>query len=77
MAVIIGKRLARKGDINLILYGGEGDCLYGVEVVNTSVSYALIYSYDKQKAINCFNKAIKKVKAGKNDFNVVNGKYKP
>lgn len=59
--------LARKGSICLVKY----DCgLYGVERQTKATGYGMLYTENKQSAIDCFNKAIKTTRATRNDFNL-------
>lgn len=59
--------LARKGSICLVKY----DCgLYGVERQTKATGYGMMYSENKQSAIDYFNKAIKTTRATRNDFNL-------
>ena len=47
------------------------DCgLYGVERQTKATAYGIMYTEDKQSAINYFNKAIKTTRATRNDFNL-------
>lgn len=59
--------LARKGSICLIKYNGK---LYGVERQTKATAYGMMYTEDKQSAINYFNKEIKAVRATRKDFNL-------
>lgn len=59
--------LARKGSICFVKY----DCgLYGVERQTKATAYGMLYTEDKQSAIDYFNKAIKTTRATRNDFNL-------
>ena len=59
--------LARKGSICLVKY----DCgLYGVERQTKATGYGIMYTENKQSAIDYFNKAIKTTRATRNDFNL-------
>lgn len=59
--------LARKGLICLVKY----DCgLYGVERQTKATGYGMMYTEDKQLAIDYFNKEIKAVRATRKDFNL-------
>lgn len=59
--------LARKGSICLVKY----DCgLYGVERQTKATGYGMMYTEDKQLAIDYFNKEIKAVRATRKDFNL-------
>ena len=59
--------LARKGSICLVKY----DCgLYGVECQTKATGYGMMYTEDKQSAIDYFNKEIKAVRATRKDFNL-------
>ena len=59
--------LARKGSICLVKY----DCgLYGVERQTKATGYGIMYTEDKQSAIDHFNKEIKAVRATRKDFNL-------
>lgn len=59
--------LARKGSICLVKY----DCgLYGVERQTKATGYGMMYTENKQSAIDYFNKAIKTTRATRNDFNL-------
>ena len=59
--------LARKGSICLVKY----DCgLYGVERYTKATAYGMMYTEDKQSAIDYFNKEIKAVRATRKDFNL-------
>ena len=59
--------LARKGSICLVKY----DCgLYGVERQTKATGYGIMYTEDKQSAIDYFNKEIKAVRATRKDFNL-------
>ena len=59
--------LARKGSICLVKY----DCgLHGVERHTKATAYGIMYTEDKQSAIDYFNKAIKTTRATRNDFNL-------
>ena len=59
--------LARKGSICLVKY----DCgLYGVERSTKETAYGMMYTEDKQSAIDYFNKEIKAVRATRKDFNL-------
>lgn len=59
--------LARKGSICLVKY----DCgLYGVERQTKATGYGMMYTEDKQSAIDYFNKKIKAVRATRKDFNL-------
>ena len=59
--------LARKGSICLVKY----DCgLYGVERQTKATGYGMMYTEDKQSAIDYFNKEIKAVRATRKDFNL-------
>lgn len=59
--------LARKGSICLVKY----DCgLYGVERQTKATGYGMMYTEDKQSAIDYFNKGIKAVRATRKDFNL-------
>ena len=59
--------LARKGSICL----GKYDCgLYGVERQTKATGYGMMYTEDKQSAIDYFNKEIKAVRATRKDFNL-------
>ena len=59
--------LARKGSICLVKYDGG---LYGVERQTKATGYGMMYTEDKQSAIDYFNKAIKTTRATRNDFNL-------
>ena len=59
--------LARKGSICLVKY----DCgLYGVERQTKATGYGIMYTENKQSAIDYFNKVIKTTRATRNDFNL-------
>ena len=59
--------LARKGSICLVKY----DCgLYGVERQTKATAYGMMYTENKQLAIDYFNKKIKAVRATRKDFNL-------
>ena len=59
--------LARKGSICLVKY----DCgLYGVERQTKATGYGMMYTEDKQSAIDYFNKEIKAMRATRKDFNL-------
>ena len=59
--------LARKGSICLVKY----DCgLYGVERQTKATGYGMMYTENKQSAIDYFNKEIKAVRATRKDFNL-------
>lgn len=59
--------LVRKGSICLVKY----DCgLYGVERQTKATGYGMMYTEDKQLAIDYFNKEIKAVRATRKDFNL-------
>ena len=59
--------LARKGSICLVKY----DCgLYGVERQTKATGYGMMYTEDKQSAIDYFNKEIKAVRATRKEFNL-------
>ena len=59
--------LARRGSICLVKY----DCgLYGVERQTKATGYGMMYTEDKQSAIDYFNKEIKAVRATRKDFNL-------
>ena len=59
--------LARRGSICLVKY----DCgLYGVERQTKATGYGMMYTENKQSAIDYFNKAIKTTRATRNDYNL-------
>ena len=59
--------LARKGSICLVKYGCG---LYGVERQTKATGYGMMYTENKQLAIDYFNKEIKAVRATRKDFNL-------
>lgn len=59
--------LARKGSICLVKYN---DNLYGVERQTKAAAYGIMYTEDKQVAIDYFNKEIKAVRETCKDFNL-------
>lgn len=59
--------LARKGSICLVKYKCN---LYGVERQTKATAYGMMYTEDKQSAIDYFNKEIKTVRATRKDFNL-------
>ena len=59
--------LARKGSICLVKY----DCgLYDVERQTKATGHGMMYTENKQLAIDYFNKEIKAVRATRKDFNL-------
>lgn len=61
------KILARKGTINLVKFNNG---LYSVEKITKSVGMGIFTSDDKFEVVEFFANYIKKVRRGKNDFNL-------